>query len=296
MTRMSKNLFVAAALIAAPATSAFAQDADQSEEEGATGGAEGEATAPTTDDSAGSVSATAEGGHASSIVDRSLTLGASKLAFQADVGIAHASLLGASATSEGLLIGAGYGVNEKLTVGGTYGFTLNEFEIKGPLTLYGAYNITDNGKLSVAGSVDIEVDPSGADTAFAIDAGLAVRYKLAPKFAIYTGNPYTPGPSGQHLHIGLSGDESKTFAIPVGVAFQATPQLYLHVDTTVATISLSDPGMGSRVVSYGDVVPFGVGAWFNVNKNLDVGASFASLDLPHAGDFWTILIGGRYFL
>ena len=293
MTRISKNLFVAAALLAAPA-SAFAQDADQPADDTATTteGGDGATTAPaTTEDSGGSVSATASGELGSAILDRSLTLGASKLAFQADVGINKFV-----DTSEGLVIGAGYGVNDKITVGGTYGFTLNEFEIKGPLTLYGAYNITDNGKLSVAGSVDIEVDPSGPDTAFAIDAGLAVRYKVAPKFAVYTGNPYTPGPSGQHLHLGLSGDESKTFAIPVGVAFQATPQLYLHADTTVAIISLSDPGMGSRVLSYGDLIPFGIGGWFNVNKNLDVGASFNTIDLPNVSDTWNIQIGGRYFL
>lgn len=305
MTRISKNLFVAAALLAAPA-SAFAQDADQPADDTATTttteGGDGAATAPatTTEDSGGSVSATASTAPGSGpIVDRSLTLNASKLAFQADLGIAHASIsiagMSASNTSEGLLIGAGYGINDKLTVGGTYGFTLNEFEIKGPLTLYGAYNITDNGKLSVAGSADIMVQPTDGDTFFGIDAGLAVRYKVAPKFAVYTGNPYTPGPSGQHLHLGLSGDESKTFAIPVGVAFQATPQLYLHADTTLATILLSDPGAGSRVVSYGDTIPFSVGAWFNVNKGLDVGGSF-NTDFKGVGDFWTILLGGRYYL
>lgn len=299
MTRLSKTLFVAAALLAAPVSTAFA-DEPVAGEEGGGGGEGGEGGAAATPaPSGGDVSATAPGERPSSIIDRSLTLVGGGLAVQADVGIlripgiAVGQVMSEGTTSVGMVVGAGYGVNEKLTVGGQYGFTLNEFEIKGPLTAYGAYNLSDNGKLAVTAGADVELDLA-QDNAFTIQAGLAVRYKVAPKFAVFTGNPYTPGPAGQHLSIGLSEGAAKTFSLPVGAAYQATPQLYAYLTTNLATISLSDPGVGDRVTTFNNSIPLGIGAWFNINKNLDAGASYAD-DLQSFGDAFLVLVGARYY-
>lgn len=239
------------------------------------------------------------------IIDRPLTVLKGKIGAEADVAIAHASItiagMTASDTSEGLLLAAEYGISDKLAVGGSYAFTLNEFEIKGPLTLYGNFNLTNNGKLAVGAGAGLVLDFNGFDamgestTNVAIDAGLGVRYKLAPKFAVFTGNPWAPGLLGSHLHLGLSGDESKTFDIPVGIAMQATPELFAYVNTTLATILLSDPGMGDRAVFISDITPLSVGAWYAVNANIDAGATLIFPDLQSAGDFWAITVGARYF-
>jgi hypothetical protein len=306
MTRLSKTLFVAAAMLAAPVSTAFAEEPVAGEEgAGGEGGEGGGAVDTTQAPVGGDVSASASVGVWSpSIIDRQLVLQKGKLAFQADVGIARAqfsvgSVSSDAETSAGLQIGAGYGVTEKITVGGTYGFTLSDFEIKGPLTLYGNYNLTDNGKLAVAAGADLEADLNGFDDMgesavdLTIHAGLALRYKITPKFAVFSGNPYVPGPSGQHLSLGLTGNGS-TFSVPVGVSFQATPELYTYLNTTLATFLLSDAGGGSRVATVDDTLPFTVGGWFNVNKNIDAGASFAS-DVHAFGDIMLVLVGARYY-
>jgi len=309
MMRLSKVLIAAAATIAVPVHSAFAQgEGEAAPAEEGTPPAEDATGTPPPDGSAPAVEAAAPGAWPSSIIDRPLVLMKGKLGAHVDLLIAHASItilgMTSSSTSEALVLGAGYGVTDKITAGASYGFTLNEFEIKGPLTVYGDMSLTDNGKLAVAASADLTADLGGqtvdsmgvasSSTELSIHAGLAVRYKLAPKMAVYTGNPYTPGPSGQHLNLGLSDGMAKTFSIPVGFAFQATPQLYAFAGTNIATILLSDPGMGSRVVSYGDTIPFNVGGFFNINKNIDAGASFQT-DFKGVGDFYVITVGARYY-
>lgn len=311
MIRLSKVLIAAAATIAVPVQTALAQDdapvveGEAGVEAGASVDATGDATAPP-------VEATVEGsvamGWPGSIIDRPLVLMAGKLAAHADILIARASFssgtTSVTSTSELLAVGAAYGVADKITAGASYAFTLNEFEIKGPLTVYGSFGLTDNGKLSVAAGADLVADLGGVDAMgestveLAIHAGLAVRYKLAPKFAVYSGNPYQPGPSGQHLTIGLSDGAAKSFALPVGFAAQVTPQLYTYAQTTLATILLSDPGMGDRVAFIGSDaggIPLALGGWFNINKNIDAGASLNFPDLNFAGDFFIITVGARYY-
>ncbi|MDX2087092.1 MAG: hypothetical protein SFX73_04535 [Kofleriaceae bacterium] len=308
MTRLSKTLCVAAAMLAAPVTTAFADDDEataggESGEGG--GGADGGGAASATP-AAADVSATVSGTLGPSIIDRQLVLEKSMLAFQADAGFASTQDRVGNVTSDAettiaMQVGAGYGVTDKITVGGTYAFQLSDFEIKGPLTVYGDYNITDNGKLSVAASADVAANFNGTDELgdssvdLAIHAGIAVRYKIIPKLAVYTGNPYTPGPSGQQLNIGITEGEDKTFEVPVGVAFQAMPALYTYFDANLATISLSDPGMdASRLVTVDDTVPFRIGGWFNVTKGLDAGAAFNS-DFHRIGDDYGVTVGARYY-
>jgi hypothetical protein len=306
MNRIKLALIAGGALIAAPA---FADD----QAEPAAGGtteAGGEVQTPAGGAGAGmEATAGASGGATMAwpkeIIDRPLTVLAGKIGAGADLGIAHVSVtvagMTASSTGEGLgLIGA-YGVSDKLEVGGSYSFSLNEFEIKGPLTLFGNFNLTNNGKLAVGAGAGLVIDFAGVDamggsaTNLALDAGLGVRFKLAPKFALFTGNPYAPGLLGNHLHLGLSGDEGKFFSIPVGFAMQATPELFAFIDTTIATILISDPGMGDRVSLISDFTPLNIGAWYAVNKNIDAGATISFLDVQHAGDFWGITLGARYF-
>ena len=311
MTRLSKVLF-AATLLAAPAT-VFADDppADGTTPDGGGGAgvdASGGVAVGTGDGTAtvdGSVSATV-GVWPKSVIDRPLTVMKGKLGAEVDLAIARASItilgMTESSTSQGLRLGAAYGVTDKIHVGAQYAFTLNEFEIKGPLTAYGAIQLAHSDKLDVAAGVDLVVDLGATDamgestTELTLEAGLGVRYKVTPKIAVFTGSPFAPGPSGQHLKIGFAEGAAKTFDIPAGAGMQVTPELFAYLSTNFATILLSEVPMGGkRVMSIADVTPLSLGGWFNVNKNIDVTASLNLYDLQNAGDILSVFIGARYF-
>lgn len=199
-----------------------------------------------------------------------------------------------SSTGEGLGIGAGYGVTDKITAGAQYGFALNEFEIKGPLALYGEYELVHDGKMSITASADLTFN-FAADTAVALNAGLGARYLLAPKMALFTGAPYGPGPVGQHLTIGLNNDAPTTFDIPLGFAYQAMPKLFTYVDTNLATFVLVNKPMNTdSAFLIGDAfVPFRLGGLYALNKDIDVTAAFGA-DLKAFGDSWGLSVGARW--
>lgn len=305
MTRLSKILFAATALVAVPLT-ALAQDAEPPVDPNAVP-PDGSAVPP---DNGGP----GEMGSAwsRSVIARPLTLNKGKLGAQADLLIVHVAgitvgtVTSDSSTSELLAVGAGYGISDKLTVGGVYAFALNEFEIKGTLTAYGAFSLMHSDKLDIGASADIALNfanqtfntagEAETSTTATIHAGAAVRYKITPKMAVFTGMPWTPGPLGQHLTIGLSdGNDAKTFSLPVGFGLQATPELFAYLNTTLFQLLLSDPGMGDRFSSIADETPLTLGAFYSVNKNIDAAVSFGFPDLQNAGDAYLITVGARYF-
>lgn len=302
MTRLSQVLFASIALAAAPLT-AFAQDAEPPADPAATPPPDGTAVPPTTD---GAVTSA----WSRSIIDRPLTVMKGKLGAFADLYVAHVSItilgMTASDTSEGLAVGASYGISDKLSVGGSYAFALNEFEIKGNLTAFGAFQIMHSDKLDIGASADLELDLNAADpdstsggttVGATIHAGLGVRYKIIPKLAVFTGSPWAPGVLGQHLSLGLTpeGNDQKSFSLPVGVGIQATPELFAYLNTNLFSILLSDPGMGDRVSTIGDITPLTLGAFYSVNKNIDAALTFSFIDLRNAGDAYLFTVGARYY-
>lgn len=305
MARLSHVLFAAAAIAAAP-LSAYADDpvTGDAPADPTTGGGDGAAVAPPTGETAP--------GWSRSQIDRPLTVQKGKIGAFADLYIAHLSItilgMTTSATSEGLGVGAGYGLTDKIEVGGSYAFALHDFEIKGPLTLYGAFAFLHSDKLDVGASADLTVDLSPDDATETIHAGLAARYKITPKMAVFTGQPNkiggttalgslaAPGPLGQHLTLGLNDGAAKTFSLPVGFGFQATPELFAYLNTNLFNLTLSDvPDGASRFNSIADATPLSVGALFSVNKNIDAAVNLGFLDVQHAGDFYLITVGARYY-
>jgi hypothetical protein len=300
---------------------AFAQDAPAGDATGT-----GDATAPAPDPNAGTTTPTVEqaapapaGAWSGQIIDRPLTLNKGKIAAYADFDVISVSLGGMTSTAEGLSVGAGYGISDKLTVGASYAFALHDFEIKGPLTLYGAFDVMHNDKLTVGASADLvldfnaeSVDSMGnvsSATTETLQAGLGIRYKVAPKLAVFTGgtsfasggafafgSPFGPlagSPLGQHLGIGFQSGAPVTFDIPVGVGLQATPQIYAGVSTDIAMIGISN---ADTAVIFSDFIPLNVGAFYNANKNLDVGASLNLPDLKNAQfDLMFFGLSARYY-
>jgi hypothetical protein len=298
MIRLSQILFAATALAAVPLT-AFAEDAatDPPADPNAGGGGDGTAVAPVEGGGAAMTSAWSR-----SVIDRPLTVLKGKLGAAADLaivrfpGITVGTVTSDASTGEALRVGAGYGISDKLEVGGSYAFALHPFEIKGTLTLFGAFALMHSAKLDLGASADLAINLAGSSTTEAIHAGLAVRYKVAPKFAVFTGMPWAPGPLGQHLTIGLNSGAAKSFALPVGFGMQATPELFAYVNTQLFSLLLSDPGTGGkRFNSIADATPLTLGAFYSVNKNIDAAVSFGFSDVQHAGDTYAITVGARYF-
>jgi len=202
-----------------------------------------------------------------------------------------------SSTAEFLQIGAGYGISDKLNIGATYAVDIHDDggtfpsddRWKGPLDIYGAFNLINKDKLSVTAGADFGINLNNTDDK-AINAGLSAKYMLSPKLAVYPGSPLPIGPAGQHLSISLADSGPITFRVPVGVALQATPQVYGFVDTTLASFSISN---SANAFIFSDFIPVDVGALFRAAKDVDVGVLFSD-DLKNAGDFYTIGLTARF--
>jgi hypothetical protein len=270
--------------------------------------------APPPDPNAAAPAAPAAGGSmmgwTDAVINRPLTMPKGKVGIYGDLDVARISVtvagMTASATSEGLHAGFGYGVDDKLEIGAEYALSLHDFEAKGPLTLYGAYSLYHEGKLTIGASADLVVDFNGAgaidpvtmqatsSTNLALEAGLGVRYMLTDKIAAFTGSPIAPGPLGQHLHIGLNNSGPISIDLPVGVALQATPQLYAYIETNIAHIKLAN---SSNAIIFADDIPLTIGALFAASHNLDVGAFLNLPDLENS-QFDVLVFGlqARYYM
>lgn len=306
MNRIKLALIAGGALFAAPAL------ADDQTEPAAGGTVEAGAEAEV---NAGGASAGMEGTVAAtgdaavsltwsrSVIDRPYVMNAGKLGAFAQYAIAKASFddgMGGSisATGDGFGVGAGYGINDKLTAGLTYGFTPGligdaDSEIKGDLDIFGEFQIAHDGKLDITASADFELGLAADPVSKAIHAGLGARYNLAPKMAVFTGAPYGPGPVGQHLSISLDTDGPITFGVPVGFMFQATPELNLHVMTELTRIAISNAG--DTIFFGADYIPLSVGGLYSVTPNIDLTALFALPDVKEIGfDLYAFAFGVKY--
>jgi hypothetical protein len=252
------------------------------------------------------------------VIERPLTLPAAKLALYGTLDIAHLKFTvpggaSTSVTSEALDLGVGYGVNDKLTVGGQYAFSIHDFEIKGPLTLFGAYSLLSKDKLTIGASANLTINFRGGSdatgnstTTETLQAGLGVRYQVAPKVAIYSGGkpfplgggvanemPMAGNVLGQHLSIGLNSKAPISFDVPVGVGIQASPQAFLWVNTSIAHLGLSND---KNAFLFADFIPLNVGLNYAVDKHLDVNAFLTLPDLKEAKfDLLFAGVGVRYY-
>jgi hypothetical protein len=290
----TKVLIIGALLLSA-GTALAEGDGDGSGSAATGGGGEGSGS--------GSAAVTAGGGGGAAmgndeLISAPLTLGKGWLGITGDLEVLRITIppippatTGTSDTAEGLGVGVGYGISDKLEVGGTYFIQLNpNGSAKGPLDIYAGFTLLHKDKLDVAAGADFDINLAATDNK-AINAGLAVRYAVAPKIAIFTGNPVAPGPVGQHLSIGLGTNGPITFSIPVGVALQAAPKAYVWLDTTLARIKISN---SANAFIFSDFIPVDVGLLYRAMPGLDVGAHFAD-DLKAAGDAYEFGVLARFY-
>jgi len=281
---------------AAPAPDATTEPAPDPNAGGATGGMDANATA-SVDAGAGLSMLWPQ-----ATIDRPYVVPAGTIAVGAQLGVAKISFTvtdpvtmmttTTSSTGEGMGIMAAYGVSDAINAGLLYSFSLHDFEIKGPLTIYGAYKLAHSAKMTVAATANFTYD-LGAETK-EIAAGLGLRYQVAPKIAVFTGAPYGPGPVGQHLSISLEDMGPISFDVLAGGGFQATPQAFVYLSTNLAHINISNDASGFFGA---DFIPLQLGGQFAVNKNIDAQAAFILPDLKNAKfDLFAFTVGATYYM
>lgn len=217
------------------------------------------------------------------IIDRPRTTPAGQITVGGDIGYLKLGDLG---DGTALNVGGLYGVNDKLEVGAAYSFALDEFEIKGDIGLHAAYGILTDGNLTVAADLGFGYNVLG-EALDPLTLGAEVQFKVNDKLAVYS-------PGGQ-ISIALEGDVKPIdLSLPVGVGYQATPQIWAFVDTSIGTIEIAD----SETVIFGsDVIPVGFGGFFSPSNAMDFGARVGFLDLKEAGaDFLTVTASARLHL
>jgi hypothetical protein len=305
---MRQVWILAASLFAA--SPAFAQaDPDQPATPSPGGGDDANGSGAPSTAAPGAMAAGTLGG--APIIDRPLTLNAGKVGIYGDLDIDHVSVsvtvgtMTESSSNTGLLLhfGGGYGINNDLTVGAEYAFSLaNPTSGDGPISLYGSYSLYNKDKLSIgmtgtlvfdiASTTDAMTMMSSTSVDVALEIGAAVRYKLTPSLALFTGSPIAPGILGNQLSIGFNNSGPIELAIPIGIAWQATPQIYAWADTELINIGISN---SSTTLLFKDYIPLELGAFYTVGKNLDVGADLDFGDLKNGVDVLVFGIAARYY-
>jgi hypothetical protein len=215
--------------------------------------------------------------------------------------------------SEGLTIGATYGIDDKTEIGGDYTVLLNPSSLKGLFVVHTAYAVLHDAKmdLAIAGALEIQpVDTVGAtgmtttSTFLSLQVGAWFRYHLQPKLSLFSGLPALPHsgislshqgvalpPVGYQLGIGLNNSGPIGLELPIGVGYQASPSFYGFAATNLANIGIANV---PNVLLFRDFIPLGIGGFYAMPK-LDLGAVFAD-DLKQPGNYLSFSILARYFL
>ena len=183
----------------------------------------------------------------------------------------------------------GYGVTDDFEAQVRYRFALKAFETKGTLNLELGYKIlrgAAGGKLEMIARARPGYDFVNEGAAPVL-LGLHVQYNATPRFAIISGIPGT-----EQLKISVDGPiKPIDVSLPIGVGFQATPELYVELDTKLATIDISD---SYTTVIGSDTTPVVLTAVWSAIPALDVQAQIFT-DLSHQPDRNVgFVVGFRY--
>jgi hypothetical protein len=205
---------------------------------------------------------------------------------------------------------AAAGITDTVTAGIAYSLPLSDgvdgtpFSARGPLTLFGSFLLLHEGPLDIAVGGDLVADLAGVDmmdnpeTHWTLRGGATVRLNAYDKVAIYTGSPLSGTPQGRQLSIGMYEGGRSALSLPVGVAFQATEQVYVYGETTLLEIYFANgpgDGMGGTksASALGDVTPLTLGALYSLQRTMDVGGALSFADLGDAKYFF-VSLGARF--
>ncbi len=229
-------------------------------------------------------------------VDQSLTLDPGQWAGRGSFGIAWTarSSLGTTVRSTDPIgrLGAAFGVARWLTVGAEYAFVVDAPGTAGLLTVSGSSELYACGRLAIAVSLaaSFDLDSTGDGD---LAAGIAVRYRISPRLAVFTGAPWVPGPFGRQLAASFGPERSAALELPVGLEVQLAPRLLAYASTGITTIILTDPGRERRGSWVLRRTPVSAGVWLSVDRRLSLAGTFATPDLQDR-DHVEIALSVRY--
>lgn len=280
----------AAAEAKAAEEAAAAAAAAQPPDAGGGGGVDASGGVGTGDGAAPGAGAAVSGSWSQKIIDRPLNLLKGMIRAQGDLGILKVAGVAAvppapavaGTTNVALAIGAGYGVSDKLEAGISYAIQLKDFEAKGPLALYGLFNLKHSEKMRISAGASFGYNFLAEK--IGISAGLAFQYHLNDKMFAYM------PPS--HFSLGL---DPTAFGInlPVGFGFQANEKIFAFVETNLFDLNIEPSG---SAFIFADRTPLRVGAFFSPSNKMDVGASFFMPNVPDVADVFVFLVSARMYL
>jgi hypothetical protein len=219
------------------------------------------------------------------ILDRGRVLPQSELEARLDLGFTRVAAGTSTTTVTGTTLGVGYGIAEKLELRLNYGFTIDPSSSgKGPLGIAVGYSVLNTGPLSMAvgGGLGYNVGPGELTP---LQLGADVQFKLGEKMALFT--------PGRQLSIGLAGSSKPiTLGLPVGFRYQAAPNVFTEVSTTIVSLGLSH---ANTTVFGADFVPVNLGAVYSLSNAIDLGVTLSD-DLKAAGDTFGLGVFGRLYL
>jgi hypothetical protein len=235
------------------------------------------------------------------IADRPTTLNGGMVELRGDIAVFGFSTSGSSTDTFSLAgVGASFGISNGIEVGGDYAFQVSpDVDAAGVFAGHLQLRLAHGGPLSA--SLGVAALYSHSADGIVLAGGLNVRYRLSPQISLYTMTSGVPlcggclkvlGPvTGQFL-IGIpnKGDTEVVLNLPVGLGIQASPEVYLYAETSLATFMLTPEN--TNIATGGDYVGLNAGAWFAASKQLDLGISFAD-DLKHAKDLYLIEVAAK---
>jgi hypothetical protein len=179
----------------------------------------------------------------------------------------------------------GYGITDELEVGVSYGFALRDFEAKGDVALDAGYAVFRGDEIELIARASFGYSLLGEDL---LPIGLGVQGQYthdSGKFAVVM--------PADHLSIGIAGDMAPIdFQLPIGVGFQATPNIYAEVTTVLFNLGLSN---SANAFFGADVVPVEAGVFFSPNNTMDIGVGVSTDVKNDPGDNLFLFAGFRYY-
>lgn len=138
------------------------------------------------------------------------------------------------------------------------------------------------GGYGLAETVNAMMESEGA--LLPLNLGVHVQYNISEKLCLIT--------PGQQISIGLEDGHASSLDLLVGVGFQATNELYLQLDTSLAHIKLHEE---TTTFIFSDTTPMTITGVYNATPALDVLAAVGT-DLSNDVDqTLTFLVGARYY-
>jgi hypothetical protein len=240
----------------------------------------------------------------SAMFDRPLTLPSGLMTAGPDVTVSKSisvdptTGMTSSSTANALALTAGYGITDALeinTLTPTYGLGIAPSSSgKGPIDVGVGYALLRGalgGKFEMIGRAVVGYD-LGASALRPIRIGVHFQYNLTSRIGLIS---HDIGFGNLGLSVAVDGKVKPSYlTVPLGIAYQATPTLWIEADTALATsVKLSD----SANVSIRDVTPVFCTALFNtLGGRLDLLGYVGAADAQHAGDTFAVGVGARYYV